>query len=101
MPRKVAPRGLPTWRRRVLFSWFKGVVDEEIDGGRSRGFWEEGDGVLLLLLSEMLVLRRKSWVTAMPMLAKDREVRSQARKVRSVCEIQGQSALISFQCEVK
>jgi len=29
------------------------------------------------------VLRRKSWVTAMPMEAKEREVRSQARKVRS------------------
>ena len=31
----------------------------------------------------MLVLRRKSWVTAMPIEAKAREVRSQARKVRS------------------
>lgn len=30
-----------------------------------------------------LVLRRKSWVMAIPMLAKAREVRSQARKVRS------------------
>jgi hypothetical protein len=29
------------------------------------------------------VLRRKSCVIAMPMLAKEREVRSQARKVRS------------------
>ena len=29
-------------------------------------------------------LRRKSWVIAMPMEAKEREVRSQARKVRSV-----------------
>jgi hypothetical protein len=29
------------------------------------------------------VLRRKSWVIAIPMLAKEREVRSQARKVRS------------------
>ena len=29
------------------------------------------------------VLRRKSWVTAMPIEAKEREVRSQARKVRS------------------
>jgi hypothetical protein len=28
-------------------------------------------------------LRRKSWVIAMPMEAKEREVRSQARKVRS------------------
>jgi len=31
----------------------------------------------------MAVLRRKSCVTAMPMEAKAREVRSQARKVRS------------------
>ena len=30
------------------------------------------------------VLRRKSCVTAIPMLAKEREVRSQARKVRSI-----------------
>lgn len=29
------------------------------------------------------MLRRKSWVTAMPMDAKAREVRSQARNVRS------------------
>ena len=31
----------------------------------------------------MVVFRRKSWVIAMPMEAKAREVRSQARKVRS------------------
>ena len=34
--------------------------------------------------SESVVLRRKSWVMAMPMEAKAREVRSHARKVRSV-----------------
>ena len=53
----MAPKGLPTWRS---FSW-----------------GEEGE------VSLMVVLRRKSWVTAMPMEAKEREVRSQARKVRS------------------
>ena len=31
----------------------------------------------------MVVLSRKSWVTAIPMEAKAREVRSQAKKVRS------------------
>lgn len=38
----------------------------------------------LLLLEPSDELRRKSCVIAMPMLAKDRLVRSQARKVRSV-----------------
>lgn len=66
---KVAPRGLPTWRRRVLES--DGEGDEGLDG-----LAEEG-------LEAIEVLRRKSCVTAMPMLAKEREVRSQARKVRS------------------
>ena len=54
----MAPKGLPTC---LSFSW-----------------GEEGEASL------MVVLRRKSWVTAMPMEAKEREVRSQARKVRSV-----------------
>lgn len=58
MPRKVAPRGLPSWRM-VRWSW-------------SGSF------------SEREVLRRKSWVTAMPIEAKARDVRSHARKVRSV-----------------
>jgi hypothetical protein len=58
----VAPRGLPRCLRCVFcdFWWWDG---EE----------EDND-----------VLRRKSWVMAMPMEAKEREVRSQARKVRSV-----------------
>jgi hypothetical protein len=55
---KVEPRGLPTWWR----CWF-------------------GCGGLLPPIME--VLRRNSWVIAMPMLAKEREVRSHARKVRS------------------
>ena len=60
MAMKVAPRGLPTWRR-----WWAGVCGVE---GEEEGREE---------------FRRKSCVTAMPMEAKEREVRSQARKVRS------------------
>lgn len=58
MAMKVAPSGLPTWRRCSCCSpaWSPVAMD---------------------------VLSRKSWVTAMPMLAKESEVRSQARKVRS------------------
>jgi hypothetical protein len=63
MPMKVAPSGLPTWRSLV-----RG------DSERLLGFVDLA----------MVVLRRKSCVMAMPMLAKEREVRSQARKVRSV-----------------
>lgn len=47
-------------------------------------------------LLERFVLRRKSWVIAMPMLAKLRLVRSQARNVRSVIHApscQGQKVL--------
>lgn len=43
--------------------------------------WEEGD---CWWWEEREVFRRKSWVIAMPMLAKERDVRSQARKVRSI-----------------
>lgn len=62
---KVAPSGFPTWRRRAC------------------GVSEESEEVVELGV-EIVVLRRKSCVMAMPMLAKEREVRSQARKVRSV-----------------
>lgn len=55
MPKKVAPRGFPSWRR--VCEWSS---------------------------SERDVLRRKSCVMAMPIDAKAREVRNQARKVRSV-----------------
>ena len=58
----VAPSGFPTWRRRE--------AEEEGEDGL------EG-------LGARVVLRRKSWVIAMPIEAKEREVRSQARKVRS------------------
>ena len=59
MPRKVAPRGLPISLRREAAA--------ESDGDEP-----------------MEVLRRKSCVMAMPMEANATEVRSQARKVRSI-----------------
>ena len=60
MAMKVAPSGLPMWRRRAC-------------------------GELMSAGSEdaMVVFSRKSCVIAMPMLAKESEVRSQAKKVRS------------------
>lgn len=64
-PMKVAPSGLPTWRRCTS----DGLAGVERD-----------------------VLSRKSCVTAMPMLAKESEVRSQARNVRSkgrICQLLG------------
>jgi hypothetical protein len=59
MAMKVAPSGLPTWRRRACGELIAGSEDA------------------------MVVFSRKSCVIAMPMLAKESEVRSQARKVRS------------------
>ena len=58
MPRNVAPNGLPM-RRSFTCSDMCSLFSRD-------------------------VLRRKSCVTAMPMLAKEREVRSQAKYVRSV-----------------
>lgn len=56
--RKVAPRGLPICRR----CWYGSASEPP---------------------AAEVVLRRKSCVIAMPMEAKARDVRSQARKVRS------------------
>lgn len=74
IPMKVAPSGLPRclnlcrlWRcASAVASVTEGDwgLEEEVSGRRDE-------------------LRRKSWVIAMPMEAKEREVRSQARKVRS------------------
>lgn len=66
MPRNVAPSGLPTWRSRI------------VPGGAG---WGRSPS-----RSVIVVLSRNSCVMAMPMEAKAREVRSQARKVRSVGE---------------
>lgn len=65
MAMKVAPSGLPRWRRCLC-------AESEDDDD------EEGE------LERRLVFRRKSCVIAMPMEAKERDVRSQARNVRSV-----------------
>jgi hypothetical protein len=69
----VAPSGLPRWRNR----WFGEFCEEE-----DWGVDEEEEECCID------VLRRKSCVMAMPMLAKEREVRSQARKVRSVVGVE-------------
>jgi hypothetical protein len=88
MPMKVAPRGLP-----MLRSWVSLLLAEKrkrsrrfdeacsetgTEGGRMEGSEDAAVAVL-----EMELFRRKSWVTAMPMEAKARDVRSQARNVRS------------------
>ena len=70
MARKVAPSGFPTCRKREAAI---GSVSEDDD--------DEEEEPLPSAAKE--VLRRKSCVTATPMEAKDRDVRSQARKVRS------------------
>lgn len=66
IPRKAAPSGLPKLRKCIAEAEGSGSVP---------------DGV------EMVVLRRKSCVIAMPMDANAREVRSHARNVRSVCKL--------------
>jgi hypothetical protein len=69
---KVAPSGLPRWRSLWrLWRCASAATSEEEEG------LEDVSG-------RRDELRRKSWVIAMPMEAKEREVRSQARKVRSV-----------------
>lgn len=63
MPIKVAPRGFPSCRSLACGDagdWKSGAFDSE-------------------------VFRRNSWVMAMPMLANESDVRSQARNVRSTC----------------
>ena len=67
---KVAPRGLPRWRRR-----------EEREAMDSAAV----AALMVVSLSEArFVFRRKSCVIAMPMDANESDVRSQARKVRSI-----------------
>jgi hypothetical protein len=79
IPMKVAPSGLPRWRSLWrLWRCASVVVSEEEE---EEGLVDEGEEEVSGRRDE---LRRKSWVIAMPMEAKEREVRSQARKVRSV-----------------
>jgi hypothetical protein len=87
-PMKVAPNGFPTLPRRALEPSASVERDRSslalavsIWKCSSRGFRAAAgveDSWLIVLL------RRKSWVTAIPIEAKAREVRSQARKVRSI-----------------
>jgi hypothetical protein len=71
---KVAPRGLPRCRNRAC-----GLrIESKVGSVEAR---------CLLCVFERDVFRRKSWVIAMPIEAKEREVRSQARKVRSITYI--------------
>ena len=85
--KNVAPRGLPTCRNRWVSAkvtsrfgcWVVKSADASAGDVDDDATWRLFGS--LTPCSE--VFRRKSCVTAMPMLAKEREVRSQARKVRS------------------
>lgn len=65
IPKNVAPSGFPNCRSLAAF---------------------EGCG-FMPSRSDRVALSRKSWVMAIPMEAKAKEVRSQARKVRSIFKI--------------
>lgn len=70
IPMNVAPSGLPRCLNLCrLWRCASAVASVELELEEVSGRSDE--------------LRRKSWVIAMPMEAKEREVRSQARKVRS------------------
>lgn len=62
MPKNVAPRGLPTERNFV-----EAAKDCTVSGSDEA----------------IEVFNRNNWVTAIPMLAKESEVRNHARNVRS------------------
>lgn len=81
---KVEPSGLPTLRRRVE-SWDEVVENvSSRDGERRGGRIAGGVSRESVCAVAVVAFRRKSWVTAIPIEAKAREVRIQARKVRSV-----------------
>jgi hypothetical protein len=88
MAMKVAPRGLPmlrSWVSLLLAETRKrsSRLDEACsETGTEGGRMEASEDAVVVVL-EMELFRRKSWVTAMPMEAKARDVRSQARNVRS------------------
>ena len=71
----MVPSGFPTAR-----NWSD---DEEMWVRVLAGFAGSAGCKVLALVLALLLFRRKSWVIAMPIEAKAREVRSQARKVRS------------------
>lgn len=79
IPTNVVPSGLPMSRRRAepRDSWIlKSENDGDVRAGKTVG--------LSMILDE---LRRKSWVTAIPMDAKANDVLSHARNVRSARDI--------------
>ena len=83
IPKNVAPSGFPTCRSscvsaKVTSRLVSCSTNVSLDADTDDDCVDES------LERESEVLRRKSWVTATPMLAKEREVRSQARKVRSM-----------------
>lgn len=63
IPKNVAPKGLPSCRRRCVVADCSGVRPSR---------------------SEIVAFSRKSWVIAIPIDANARDVRSHARNVRSV-----------------
>ena len=80
IPRNVAPSGLPT----CLSLWLGSAFEASISNIESSEV-----SACPLVCNE--VLRRNSWVTATPMLAKASDVRSQAKKVRSASSQHGLS----------
>lgn len=94
MPINVAPSGFPMLRNRVvefpLLLLDDGGArrisrrdDDDDDGGDSKWFEEISEDVEVLSSQVIVLFSRKSCVTAMPMEAKERDVRSHARNVRS------------------
>ena len=86
-PMNVAPSGFPTFPRRALDPSASAERDKSslalagsIWRRSSKGFRADA-GVDSCSID---LFRRKSWVTAIPIDAKAREVRSQARNVRSI-----------------
>lgn len=90
--KNVAPKGLPTWRRRCVSAretsrLWNCSSKVPADGSDVNDDTDEVDEVCFLSELASEVLSRKSCVTAMPMEANEREVRSQARKVRSALTV--------------
>ena len=87
----VAPSGLPKWRSLCReFELLSAVMEEEDEEEDEEDEEEEEESVdedWFCWSERSDELRRKSWVIAMPIDAKDRDVRSQARNVRSTNHI--------------
>ena len=85
----VAPSGLPKCRSLCReFELLSAVMEEEEEDEEEEEEEEESVDEDWFCWSERSdELSRKSWVIAMPIDAKDRDVRSQARNVRSTNHI--------------